>query len=471
MKKKVREVLEGVVIESVAAEGRSIAKINGKILFVPFAIPGDIVDVEIHRKKSGWMEGVVKRVVMPSPHRLDPFCSHYGVCGGCKWQPLPYSMQLKYKQQQVDDQLLRIGNLDLPEISPIIGSERVVRYRNKLEFTFSNKRWIESLSEAENLGEFERYGLGFHIAGMFDKVLDIEKCHLQDDPSNEIRNYIKRVALENRYSFYDLREHTGFLRTLIIRTTSTGELMVILVVSYFDKEKIDNLMTSLISTFTQITSLNYVVNGKRNDTINDLEVINYYGRDCIYEEMEGLKFRIGPKSFYQTNSLQAYKLYSIIREFASLNGTETLYDLYTGTGTIALFLSSRVAKVIGVEYVPEAIEDAIINSHLNKISNAVFYAGDMKDMITESFIEQNGAPDVIVLDPPRAGVHPDVLNVIMKVKPVKIVYVSCNPATQARDLSLIKDSYEIKRVQPVDMFPHTHHLENVVLLVLKNEKG
>ncbi|MDX9782757.1 MAG: 23S rRNA (uracil(1939)-C(5))-methyltransferase RlmD [Bacteroidales bacterium] len=468
MKKKVREILEGVVIESVAAEGRSIARVNGKVLFVPFAIPGDIADIEIHRKKSGWMEGVIKRIVTPSPDRNNPFCSHYGTCGGCKWQPLPYPLQLNYKQQQVEDQLKRIGGLDLPVISPILGSERTTRYRNKLEFTFSNKRWVDSLAEAENLSETERYGLGFHIAGMFDKVLDIEKCHLQDEPSNEIRNFIKQFALKNGYSFFDLREQFGLLRTLIIRTTSTGEVMVIVVFSYFDKEKIESLLNALISTFTQITSLNYIVNGKRNDTINDLEVVNFHGQDCIYEKMEELKFRIGPKSFYQTNSQQAFKLYSVVRDFADFKGDEVLYDLYTGTGTIALFLSSHVSKVVGIEYVPEAIEDAKINASINDIHNSVFYAGDMKDVLSESFIEQNDKPDVIVLDPPRAGVHPDVINVIVKVRPSKIVYVSCNPATQARDISLMKEFYNIIKVQPVDMFPHTHHLENVVLLELKN---
>ncbi|MDD2491528.1 MAG: 23S rRNA (uracil(1939)-C(5))-methyltransferase RlmD [Bacteroidales bacterium] len=466
MKKKVREILEGVVIESVAAEGRSIAKVNGKVLFVPFAIPGDIADIEIHRKKSGWMEGVIKKIITPSPDRIEPFCSHYGVCGGCKWQPLPYPLQLKYKQQQVEDQLKRIGGLSLPDVLPIMGSENTIEYRNKLEFTFSNKRWVNSLSEAENLSEIERYGVGFHIAGMFDKVLDITKCYLQKEPSNDLRNYIKDFAIDNNYSFFDLREQKGLLRTLIIRTSSIGEVMVIQVFSHYDKDKINRLMSSIISTFPQITSLNYVINEKRNDTISDLEVVNYHGRDCIFEEMEGLRFRIGPKSFYQTNSQQAYRLYSVVREFASLTGNEILYDLYTGTGTIALFLASQVSKVVGVECVPEAIEDAKINASLNNISNSVFYAGDMKDVISDSFIEINGKPDVIVLDPPRAGVHPDVINVIVKVRPSKIIYVSCNPATQARDISFMKDSYTVKKVQPVDMFPHTHHLENVVLLEL-----
>lgn len=468
MRKKVREILEGVVIESVAAEGRSIAKIDGKVLFVPFAIPGDVVDIEITRKKSGWMEGVVKRLVTPSPDRIEPFCSHYGVCGGCKWQLLPYPLQLKYKQQQVEDQLLRIGGLELPEILPIMGSEKTIKYRNKLEFTFSNKRWLDTILDAEALTEVERYGLGFHISGMFDKVVDIKKCYLQDEPSNEIRNHIREFAINNGYTFFDIREQNGFLRTLIIRTSSIGETMVIVVMTEDDKDKIYKLMSSLTSTFPQITSLNYIVNNKKNDTINDLEVINYHGRDCIYEEMEGLRFRIGPKSFYQTNSRQAYRLYSIVREFASLSGNEVLYDLYTGTGTIALFLAAKVSKVIGVEYVPEAIEDAKINADLNNVKNSTFFAGDMKDVMSEEFIVQNGKPDVIILDPPRAGVHPDVINVIIKVKPSKIVYVSCNPATQARDLSLMKDLYSIVKVQPVDMFPHTHHLENVVLLELKD---
>lgn len=468
MRKKVREILEGVAIESVAAEGRSIAKIDGKVLFVPFAIPGDVVDIEITRKKSGWMEGVVKRLVTPSPDRIEPFCSHYGVCGGCKWQLLPYPLQLKYKQQQVEDQLLRIGGLELPAILPIMGSEKTIKYRNKLEFTFSNKRWLDTILDAEALTEVERYGLGFHISGMFDKVVDIKKCYLQDEPSNEIRNHIRKFAINNGYTFFDIREQNGFLRTLIIRTSSIGETMVIVVMTEDDKDKIYKLMSSLTSTFPQITSLNYIVNNKKNDTISDLEVINYHGRDCIYEEMEGLRFRIGPKSFYQTNSRQAYRLYSVVREFASLSGNEVLYDLYTGTGTIALFLAAKVSKVIGVEYVPEAIEDAKINADLNNVKNSTFFAGDMKDVMSEEFIVQNGKPDVIILDPPRAGVHPDVINVIIKVKPSKIVYVSCNPATQARDLSLMKDLYSIVKVQPVDMFPHTHHLENVVLLELKD---
>jgi 23S rRNA (uracil1939-C5)-methyltransferase len=466
MRRKEREILHDVVIESIAAEGKAIAKINGKVLFVPFAIPGDIVDVEVHRKKSGWMEGVVKQITTPSPDRIEPFCSYYGTCGGCKWQPLPYSMQLKFKQQQVEDQLSRIGSLDLPEISPILGSERTTYYRNKLEFTFSNKRWIESLSEAGDIPAEERQGLGFHISGMFDKVLDIHKCYLQDDPSNEIRNFIRKFALENKYDFFDLREQSGFLRTLIIRTTSTAETMVIVVFAYNDKEKIDKLMSSLTETFPVIKSLNYVVNGKRNDTISDLPVINCYGADAIYEKMEELSFRIGPKSFYQTNSHQAYRLYSIVRDYASLTGEEIVYDLYTGTGTIALFLAGNAKKVIGVEYVPEAIEDAFSNAEMNKIENCSFYAGDMKDVLSSDFIAENGKPDVIILDPPRAGIHPDVAKVIIEARPSKIVYVSCNPATQARDISLMKEFYKVVAIQPVDMFPHTHHLENVALLEL-----
>lgn len=468
MRKKEREVLHDIVIESVAAEGKAIAKINGKVLFVPFAIPGDVVDVEIHRKKSGWMEGVVKQITAPSPDRIEPFCSYYGTCGGCKWQPLPYPLQLKFKQQQVEDQLKRIGSLELPEILPIIGSDNTKYYRNKLEFTFSNKRWIESLSEAENIPADERQGLGFHISGMFDKVLDIHKCYLQESPSDEIRNHIRKFALENKYDFFDLREQTGFLRTLIIRTATTGETMVIVVFAYDDKEKINKLMSSLTETFNGIKSLNYVINGKRNDTISDLPVINFAGEDAIYEKMENLRFRIGPKSFYQTNSDQAYKLYSVVREFAGLTGNETVYDLYTGTGTIALFLSAGAAKVVGVEYVPEAIEDAFSNASVNNIDNCSFYAGDMKDVLSSSFIAENGKPDVIVLDPPRSGIHPDVAKVIIEARPSKIVYVSCNPATQARDISLMKDYYSVTAVQPVDMFPHTHHLENVALLELKN---
>jgi len=464
MGRRDKELLSSVLIEDIAAEGKSIARIEGKILFVPYAVPGDIVDVQVRTKRKGYMEGYITRMVTPSPDRIEPFCSHFGLCGGCKWQVLPYSLQLKFKQQQVIDQLTRIGRLELPETAPIIGSGQEREYRNKLEYTFSSKRWIESGTEAENLPEEERIGLGFHIAGLFDKVLDIKKCYLQHDLTNDIRLYVKRFAIEHHLPFFDLREQTGLMRNIIIRNSSTGEWMVTVVFAKREAKSIKLLMDALGSEFPQITSLNYIINEKKNDSVSDLDYTNYSGNDAIYEDMEGLKFRIGPKSFYQTNSEQAYRLYSVVRDFASLKGDEVLYDLYTGTGTIALFLASLVRKVVGIEYVPEAIEDAVVNARNNNITNASFYAGDMKDILTDMFIQENGKPDVIVLDPPRAGIHPDVAKVILHSSPDKIVYVSCNPASQARDLALMKDDYIIERVQPVDMFPHTHHVENVVLL-------
>jgi len=467
MRRKEREVLENVKIEAIAAEGKAIAHINGKVLFVPFAIPGDIVNILVTRKKSGYMEGSVLSITTPSPDRKTPFCSHYGTCGGCKWQPLPYPLQLKFKEQQVVDQLTRIGKLELPAISPILGSEKTEFYRNKLEYTFSKKRWIESKDEMVNLSDKDVLGLGFHISGYFDKVLDIEKCYLQEEPSNSIRLFIKDFAVNHDYTFFDLREQTGFLRTIVIRTSSTSEVMLIVVFAYEDKELRVRLLDEIIKNFPQITSLNYVINSKKNDTISDLPVHLYSGNDSIYEKMENLRFKIGPKSFYQTNSEQAYRLYSVVREFAALSGNEILYDLYTGTGTIALFLSSLAKKAVGVEYVPEAIEDAFINAKENGIENCSFFAGDMKDILTPEFIAVHGKPNVIILDPPRAGIHPDVAKVIVEAEPDKIVYVSCNPATQARDIAAMCDKYEITRVQPVDMFPHTHHLENVVLMEIK----
>ncbi|HCT94009.1 MAG: 23S rRNA (uracil-5-)-methyltransferase RumA [Bacteroidetes bacterium GWE2_39_28] len=467
MGRRDRELFQNIEIETVAAEGKSLAHVNGKVIFVPFTVPGDIVDIQVKIKRKGYMEGFVTNMIKPSPDRIEPFCSHFGVCGGCKWQSLAYSTQLRFKQQQVTDQLTRIGHLKLPEITPILGSESEQYYRNKLEFTFSSKRWIESLTEAENLPAEQRTGLGFHIAGLFDKVLDINHCYLQPSPSNEIRLFVKEFAIKNGLTFFDLREQTGFLRTMVVRTTSTGEVMVIMVFANENIEEREGLLNALRDNFPAITSLNWVINGKKNDSIADLECYNYSGMPYITEKMEDLSFRIGPKSFYQTNSQQAYRLYSIVRDFADLKGSETLYDLYTGTGTIALFLAHSVAKVVGIEYVAEAIEDAKINAAENKIQNCSFFAGDMRDMLSSEFIEQNGKPDVVVLDPPRAGIHPDVAKVLAEAAPEKIVYVSCNPATQARDIALLGDNYEIKRVQPVDMFPHTHHLENVVLLVKK----
>ena len=464
--KKEPVILQNIEIESIAAEGNALAHVEGKVLFVPWCIPGDIVDVRVTKKKSAYMEGVMQRIVTPSPLRLEPFCEHYTVCGGCKWQPLPYDLQLKYKQQQVEDQLKRIGKLVLPPIEPILGSEKTVEYRNKLEFTFSNKRWILSGEDAEGLSDVEKLGLGFHISGFFDKVLDIKKCHLQASPSNEIRLWIKQYAIDNGLSFFDLWEQTGLLRNLVIRTASTGEVMVIVVFAC-ESEHITELMEELKNAFPQINSLYYIVNTKRNDSISDQTPILFSGLDAIYEQMEDLKFKIGPKSFYQTNSLQAYRLYSVVREFADLKGNEIVYDLYTGTGTIGLFLSNNAAKVVGIEYVPEAIEDAKVNASNNGRANAFFFAGDMKDMLTGDFINENGKPDVVILDPPRAGIHPSVAEVLLQAQAPRMVYVSCNPATQARDLALLQEKYEITRVRPVDMFPHTHHVENVVALKLR----
>lgn len=468
MRRKEKIVLENIKIESVAAEGNAIAHVEGKVLFVPQCVPGDIVNVRVTKKKSGYMEGVVVNMVTPSPLRVEPFCSHYGICGGCKWQPLPYDLQLKYKQQQVEDQLSRIGKLDLPDISPILGSEKTRYYRNKLEFTFSNKRWILNHEDSDALSPVEKLGLGFHVSGFFDKVLDIKECHLQAEPSNAIRLFIREYALEHDLSFFDLREQVGFLRNMIVRTSSTKEVMVIVVFAYEDKELREGLLNAVKEHFIEITSLHYVINGKRNDSISDLDCIYYAGLDCIYEQMEGIKFRIGPKSFYQTNSDQAYRLYSVVREFAALKGDEIVYDLYTGTGTIALFLSGKAKKVVGIEYVKEAIDDAVINAANNNITNSSFFAGDMKDMLTGEFISVNGRPNLIVLDPPRAGIHPDVAKVLLEAAPERMVYVSCNPASQARDLALLSEKYKVTKVKPVDMFPHTHHVENVVALELKN---
>ena len=465
-RKKQDIILENVLIESVAAEGKALARVDGTVLFVPFAVPGDVVDVKVTKKKKNYMEGYILRIVTPSEHRLEPFCSHFGVCGGCKWQPLPYPMQLQAKQQQVYDQLVRIGHLEVPEISPIIPSDKTVYYRNKLEFTFSRRRWIFADEDPDSMPDEERCGLGFHVGKFFDKVLDIKQCYLQKDPSNSIRLFIRDYALEHGLEFFDIREHTGFLRNMFIRTSESGSVMLIICFYHEDAEARTALLDAVPAAFPQITSLYYVINGKANDSISDQECILYKGEEAIYEYMEGLKFKIGPKSFYQTNTGQAYKLYSVAREYAGLTGNETVYDQYTGTGTIAQFVSSKARKVIGIEYVPEAIADAKENARANGISNCDFYAGDMKDILTDGFVEQHGRPDVVILDPPRAGIHPDVANVILNAEPKRIVYVSCNPASQARDLAILSSKYTITAVQPVDMFPHTHHVENVVRLDL-----
>lgn len=466
MAKKRRELPfhEGVEIVDVAAEGKSIAKVDGLIVFVPFAIPGDVVDIQTYRKRKGFAEGRVMRFVEYSADRVEPVCEHFGVCGGCKWQMLPYELQLQHKHKQVVDNLTRIGKVDLPEISPILGAPETTFYRNKLEFTFSNKRWLTEKEIGSEREFTQMNALGFHIPKMFDKVLDIKKCWLQTDVSNQIRNSIREFCFQHDFTFFDLREQVGLMRTLIIRTTSTGELMVIVVFAEDDEEKREMMMKHLADTFPQVTSLLYIINSKRNDTITDQEVITWKGNDCIYEEMEGLKFKIGPKSFYQTNSQQAYNLYKVTREFAQLSETDLVYDLYTGTGTIANFVARNVAKVVGIEYVEEAIEDARVNSAANNIDNTLFFAGDMKDILNQEFILEHGRPDVLITDPPRAGMHTDVVDAILFANPKRIVYVSCNPATQARDLNLLDVNYAVTRVQPVDMFPHTHHVENVVLL-------
>ena len=458
-------LIPALEITTLAAEGKAMGRYNDQVVFVPMTVPGDVVDVQIRNKRRRFMEGVVVNYVKFSPLRSEPFCSHFGVCGGCKWQNLPYQEQLRFKTEQVRDQLSRIGKVELPEVRPCLGSAKQQFYRNKLEFTFADKRWLtyEEIAAGDSIERTP--ALGFHIPNCFDKVLDIEKCYLQQEPSNSIRDSIKAFCIEHGYSFHNCREHQGLMRNIIIRTASTGEVMVIVVFNEDAKEKITALMEHIKANFPQITSLFYVVNTKWNDSIGDLEHHCYSGKDHIIEQMEGLQFKVGPKSFYQTNSEQAYGLLKVARDFADLKGDEVLYDLYTGTGTIANFCARRAKKVVGVEYVPEAIEDAKINSQINGIENTVFYAGDMKDVLSDEFIERNGRPDVIILDPPRAGVDERVIDVILRAAPQRMVYVSCNPATQARDLALMDGMYKVVDVQPVDMFPHTHHVENVVKLV------
>ena len=448
-----------------------MAKVNDLVVFVPYVVPGDVVDLQVKRKKNKYAEAVAVKFHEYSPTRAVPFCQHYGVCGGCKWQCLSYEDQIKYKQKQVTDNLTRIGKVELPEISPILGSEKTEFYRNKLEFTFSDKRWLTEEEVRAEVTYDQMNAVGFHIPGAFDKVLAIEKCWLQDDISNQIRNTIRDYAYEHGLAFYNIRNHEGLLRNLMIRTSSTGELMVLLQVRVSADKDVDDtkaLLAHVSEKFPQITSLLYVVNNKQNDTINDLDVVVFKGNDHIFEEMEGLRFKVGPKSFYQTNSEQAYNLYKVARDFAGLTGDELVYDLYTGTGTIANFVSRKARQVIGIEYVPEAIEDAKVNSAINGIDNTLFFAGDMKDILNQEFINQYGRPDVIITDPPRAGMHNDVIDTILFAEPKRIVYVSCNPATQARDLSLLDVKYKVLKVQPVDMFPHTHHVENVVLLELRD---
>lgn len=468
-------VLESVTIEALASEGKALSHVDGKVLFVPFAAPGDVCDIQVTKKKSSFMEGKILNLIHPSKSRVEPFCSHFTICGGCKWQHLPYSIQLESKAQVVRDALERIGKVQVEEYQPILGSKQTERYRNKLEFTFSHKRWLfpQELDELNAKEQppmpHELSGLGYHLPGMFDKVLNIQTCYLGASVMDDIRLFIRDYCLERpeQYPFFDLRKQEGLMRTLMLRTTSTGEIMVVVVFAYEDESARTALLTAVAEAFPQITSLLYVINTKCNDTIGDLDIHCFAGREFIEEEMEGLRFRIGAKSFYQTNSLQAYELYKVAREFAELTGTERVYDLYTGTGTIANFVAPLCSSVVGIEYVPEAIEDAKINSQVNGIDNTLFYAGDMKDLLTEDFIASHGEPDVIITDPPRAGMHEDVVKTILSAAPRRIVYVSCNPATQARDLQLLTASgmYRITKSRAVDMFPHTHHIENVVQLV------
>lgn len=469
-KKKPLPILENIQITDCAAEGKSLARVNDMVVFVPFCVPGDIVDLQVRKKRHSYMEAEVIRFVEKSAVREEPFCEHFGVCGGCKWQNLPYDKQLEMKQRQVYEQLTRIGKVELPEFMPILGSRKIREYRNKLEFGCSNKRWMtrEEIASGEPAGEMR--AIGFHITGAFDKILPIHNCHLMDGLQNEIRNFIYQYAIDNDLTFFDLRQQTGLLRDVMVRNSNTGEWMVLVQFHYDeegDRERSLQLMEALADRFPQITSLLYVDNQKCNDTFGDLKLTLYKGNDHIFEIMEGLRFKVGPKSFYQTNTDQAYHLYSVARQFAGLTGEEVVYDLYTGTGTIANFVARSAKKVVGIEYVPEAIEDAKVNSDINGIGNTLFFAGDMKDILTDEFIACHGRPDVIITDPPRAGMHPDVVETILRAKPRRIVYVSCNPATQARDLQLLDRLYKVVAVQPVDMFPHTPHVENVVALELK----
>lgn len=466
-KKKELPLLEGIEITDVAAEGNAIARVDNMVVFVPYGAPGDVADIKIDRKKHSYAEGHIDRLVTPSDIRVEPRCEHFGTCGGCRWQHLPYQFQIEAKQRQVKDALDRIAKIEYPGIMPILGSKTIYGYRNKMEYTFSNRCWL-TFEQMRSGEEFpDRDAAGFHIPGAFDKVLDIKQCHLQDDLGNRIRLFVKKYCKENNLPFYDLRAQHGFMRTLMIRIASTGEVMVVAVTGSDDVAAIESMLNALNAQFPEITSLHYVINLKVNDSIADQNVIHFSGKPYIEEEMEGLKFRVGPKSFYQTNSLQAYELYKAVRDFADLKGNELVYDLYTGTGTIANFVSSHANHVIGIEYVKEAIDDAIINSEANSITNTEFYAGDMKDVLTDEFIAGHGQPDVMIVDPPRAGMHQDVVDVILRARPGRIVYVSCNPATQARDLQLLDAAYKVEAVQPVDMFPHTHHVENVVKLTLR----
>lgn len=466
-KKKPLPLLENITITDVAAEGKAIAKVDNLVIFVPYAVPGDVVDLQIKRKKHSYAEAEVVKVHQYSDKRVKPFCKHFGICGGCKWQCLSYEDQLFYKQKQVVDNLTRIGKVEIPEVSPILGSKHIKEYRNKLEFGFSNKKWLtqEEISSGQKFDNMD--AVGFHIPGAFDKILDIDQCLLMSDINNRLRNSIREYAISHQLSFYDLRAQTGLLRNMMLRTSATGEIMLLMqfcIRTDEEQSQANQVLAHVHTNFPEVTSLLWVNNLKCNDTIGDLDIQTYAGTDYIYETMENLRFKVGPKSFYQTNTEQAYELYKVARNFAGLTGNELVYDLYTGTGTIANFVAKQARQVIGIEYVPEAIEDAKVNAQLNNLDNTLFYAGDMKDILNREFIEKHGTPDVIITDPPRAGMHTDVIDTILFASSQRIVYVSCNPATQARDLQLLSVAYQVKAVQPVDMFPQTHHVENVVLL-------
>ncbi len=468
-KRKPLPVLEAVTITDVAAEGNALARVDDMVVFVPFGAPGDVADIKLDKKKKSYAEGHIDRLITPGEIRQQPRCEHFGVCGGCRWQHLPYDFQLQCKQRQVTDALQLIAKVELPAISPIKGSENIWNYRNKMEYTFSNRCWLtfEQLASGQEFPD--RDAAGFHIPGAFDKVLDIKACHLQDDLGNRLRLFVKDFGKAHGLSFYDLKAQTGLLRTLMIRIASTGEVMVVMAFGQDDREAIKSLLDAMAAEFSEITSLMYTVNTKVNDSLADQDIRLWSGKDHIVEEMDGLQFRVGPKSFYQTNSRQAYELYKVARDFARLTGSELVYDLYTGTGTIANFVSRNAGHVVGIEYVEDAIADAKLNSAVNGIDNTEFYAGDMKDVLTDEFISEHGRPDVMIVDPPRAGMHGDVVDVILRAEPARIVYVSCNPATQARDLALLDCKYGVEAVQPVDMFPHTHHVENVVALVRRDK--
>jgi 23S rRNA (uracil1939-C5)-methyltransferase len=460
-----KKFLSNIQVIDIAEEGKGVGKADDLVIFIDKAVPGDVVDVELLRRKKKFYEGRIQNIVKPSQHRTEPFCKHFGVCGGCKWQHLNYDAQLLFKQKSVVDALQRLAKVDTSVIEPILGSKETSYYRNKLEYTFSDKRWLTD-GDMRSDEEMEMNALGYHIPGRFDKILDIEHCYLQADPSNDIRNKVREYALANKISFYNLKNHEGSLRNLIIRTSSTGELMVIVVFAYVEEDQIQGMMQFISNEFKSLKSLLYIINQKKNDTIFDQDIHVFEGVDHIFENMNGLKFKIGPKSFYQTNSDQAFELYKITKDFAGFKGDELVYDLYTGAGTIANFIAGSVKSVVGIEYVPTAIEDAKINSEINSIKNTSFFAGDMKDILNAEFIHIHGKPNVIITDPPRAGMHADVVKRILEMEAEKIVYVSCNAATQARDIALMKDKYEVSRIRPVDMFPHTQHVENVVLLTL-----